>query len=71
MKFNYVLDPLPTFTFEERQFLLRRLVELDNSPLAEADETLVEARLVDHHWNPKSSSHLDALKEALRRRTKP
>ena len=70
MSLNQVLEALPAFTFEERQLLLRRVIELDDPPLSEADETLVESRLAAHHSNPTSSLPLDALKEGLRSRTK-
>ena len=70
MSLNQVLEALPDFTFEERQLLIRRVIELDDPPLSEADETLVESRLAAHHSNPTSSLPLDALKEGLRSRTK-
>ena len=70
MSLNQVLEALPAFTFEERQLLMRRMIELDDSPLSEADETPVESRLAAHHSNPTSSLPLDALKEGLRSRTK-
>jgi putative addiction module component (TIGR02574 family) len=70
MSLSQVLEELPAFTFEERQLLVRRLIELDDPPLSEADETLVESRLADHHLNPTSSLPLETLKERLRSRTK-
>ena len=70
MSLSQVLEALPHFTFEERQILLRRMIELDDLPLSEADETLVESRLADHHLNPTSSLPLETLKERLRSRTK-
>ena len=70
MSLNQVLEELPAFTFEERQLLMRRVIELDDPPLSEADETLVESRLAAHRSNPTSSLPLDALKEGLRSRTK-
>ena len=70
MSFSQTLEELPEFTFEERQLLVRRAIELDDLPLSEADETLVESRLADHHLNPTSSLPLETLKERLRTRTK-
>ena len=70
MDLSQVLEALPAFTFEERQLLVRRVIELDEPPLSEADETLVESRLADHHLNPTSSLPLETLKERLRSRTK-
>lgn len=70
MSLSEVLEELPTFTLEERQLLIRRVIELDDLPLSEADEALVESRLADHHLDPTSSLPLDKLKERLRSRTK-
>lgn len=70
MSLSQVLEALPAFTFEERQLLVRRVIELDDPPLSEADEALVEARLADHHLNPTSSLPLKTLKERLRARKK-
>lgn len=70
MSLSQVLEALPDFTFEERQLLIRRAIELDNPPLTEAEETLVEARLAAHHLDPTSSLPLEVLKERLRSRTK-
>lgn len=70
MRLSEVLEALPAFTFEERQILVRRLIALDDLPLSEADEALVESRLANHHLNPTSSLPLETLKERLRSRTK-
>lgn len=55
MSLSQVLEALPAFTFEERQLLIRRVIELDDPPLSEADESLVESRLAAHH---RDLSHL-------------
>lgn len=70
MSFNEVIAELPRLTFEERQILIRRALELDDPPLSEADEALVEQRLADHHLDPSSSVHLDEMKSSLRSRSK-
>jgi putative addiction module component (TIGR02574 family) len=67
---SQVLNELPGFTLEERQLLIRRAIELDDPPLSEADEALVESRLAEHHLNPTSSVPLETLKERLRSRMK-
>lgn len=66
MSFNEVIAELPRLTFEERQILIRRSLELDDPPLSAADEQLVEARLVEHHNDPSSSIPLPELKKRLR-----
>jgi len=68
MSLSEVLEALPTLTFEERQILMRRMIELEDPPLSEADEALVESRLADHREDPTSSLPLETLKERLRSR---
>ena len=70
MSLSQILDELPAFTFEERQLLIRRAIELDDPPLSEAHEALVESRLADHYSNPTSSLPLEPVREHLRSRTK-
>jgi hypothetical protein len=70
MSLSQVLEALPGFTFEERQLLIRRVIELDDPALSEADETLVDERLAAHRKDPTSSLPLETLEEHLRSRTK-
>ena len=70
MSLAQVLKALPAFTFEERQLLMRRVIELDDPPLSEAEERLVESRLAAHHVDPSSSIPLETLKEHLKSRRK-
>ena len=70
MSFNEVIAELPRLTFEERQILIRRALELDDPPLSAADEALVEERLAEHHADPSSSVPLDELKSRVRSRSK-
>jgi len=70
MSLSQVLKALPAFTFEERQLLVRRVIELDDPPLSEGDERLVESRLAAHHLDPSSSVPLETLKEHLKSRKK-
>jgi len=58
MSFNEVIAELPRLTFEEREILIRRALELDDPALSAADEALVEARLAEHHAASSSSIHL-------------
>jgi len=66
MSFNEVIAELPRLTFEERQILIRRALELDDPPLSAADEALAEERLAGHHADPGSSVPLHELKNRLR-----
>jgi putative addiction module component (TIGR02574 family) len=70
MSFNEVIAELPRLTFEERQILILRALELDDPPLSTADEELVEARLAAHRSDPNSSVPLDEMKGRLRSRSK-
>jgi hypothetical protein len=70
MSLSEVLESLSDFTFEERQLLIRRVIELDGAPLSPQDETLVESRLAAHHLDPTSSLPLEVLEKRLRSRTK-
>lgn len=70
MSLSQVLEALPAFTFEERQLLIRRVLQLDDPRLLETDKTLVESRLAAHHMNPTSSLPLEVVKEQLQSRTK-
>ena len=70
MSFNEVIAELPRLTFEERQILIRRALELDDPPLSTADERLIEERLAAHHRDPSSSVSLDVMKRRLRSRLK-
>jgi hypothetical protein len=67
---NEVIAELPRLTFEERQILIRRALELDDPPLSVDDEVLVEERLAEHHWDQSSSVRLDEMKRRLRSRSK-
>ncbi len=68
MSFNEVLHELPGLTFEQRQLLIRRAVELDYLPLSEADEALVEFRLAALRDAPASAVSLETMKARLRSR---
>ena len=70
MSLNEVIAELPRLTFEERQILIRRALELDDPPLSTADEALVEERLAQHHSDPSSSVPLDEMRSRLRARSK-
>lgn len=69
MSFAQVLDELAALTFEQRQQLIRRALELDDPPLSKDEEALVETRLAAHHADPDSSVPLEEMKRRLRSRT--
>lgn len=68
MSFAELLEELPRLTFEERQLLIRRAVELDDPPMSRVDEELVDQRLAAHHADPDSSVPVEEIKARLRGR---
>ena len=66
MSFAQVLEELPALTIQQRQVIIRRALELEDSPLSTEEETLVESRLAAHKKNPASSVPLDEMKRRLR-----
>jgi uncharacterized protein Smg (DUF494 family) len=69
MSFAEVLEELPVLTVQQRQVVIRRALELEEPPLSDAEEALVETRLAGHHQNPASSVPLDEMKRRLRSRS--
>ena len=66
MSFAEVLEELPALTVQQRQVVIRRALELEEPPLSDAEEALVETRLAGHRQNPDSSVPLDEMKRRLR-----
>ena len=66
MSVTEVLAELSAFTVAERQLLIRRALDLDESALPAEDEALVEKRLADHSQNPASAVPLEEMKVRLR-----
>lgn len=66
MSFNEVLAELPSLTFEQRQLLMRRALELDDLPLSPADDALVQDRSADYHANPSAAVSLAEMEKRLR-----
>ena len=68
MSFSEVLDELPKLSIAERQRVVQRALELDDSELSSGDEALVEQRLAEHRANPASAISLEQMKERVRSR---
>jgi hypothetical protein len=68
MSFTEVLNELSTLTIEQRQMLIRRALEIDDSPLSPEDERLVDSRLSAMRESPDSAVPLDEMKHRLRSR---
>jgi len=68
MSINEVLAELPTMSVAERQLLVRKAIEFDDSPLGAADEAEVERRRQAQRESPDSAVTLDEMKSRLRDR---
>ncbi len=68
MSFNEVLAELPALTVEERQMLVRRALELDDSPLSPDDEAEIERRQAAHRLDPASALSREEIQSRIRSR---
>ncbi len=68
MSFTDVLAELPTLSVAERQMLVRRALDLDESPLSPGDEAEIERRQAAHRQDPTSAVSLDEMASRLRAR---
>jgi hypothetical protein len=68
MSFNDVFNELPTLTSEQRQMIIRRALEIDDSLLSPENERLVNSRLAAMRESPDSAVPLDEMKRRLRSR---
>jgi len=71
MSFAEVLEVLPKLTPEQRDVVMQRVLELEESPFTPEEEALIEKRMADHRANPESAIPFDELmarvKDRLRR----
>ncbi len=68
MSFQELLAELPSLTVEQRQLLMRRTAELDDSVLSPAEERLVAERIAEHERNPAAAISLEAMEARLKAR---
>ena len=68
MSFTEVMAELPTLSVAERQILIRRALDLDETSLSPADEDEVERRLAAHRADPASALSLEEMTARLRAR---
>ena len=66
MSFADVLQELPALTFEQRQLVVRRALELDDQPLDEVDMSIVDSRLAALREDPNSGLSLEEMKARVR-----
>jgi len=71
MSFNEVMAELPKLTFEQRQMLMRRALELDESGLSLMEERLVEERREEYRRDPASGVGLEEMEKRLRAKLGP
>jgi hypothetical protein len=65
-----VLAELPALSIAERQALIRRALELDDSGLSAEDLELVEKRLSEHAKDPGSAVSLEEMQRRVRSRAR-
>ncbi|MDB6030425.1 MAG: hypothetical protein JWM16_763 [Verrucomicrobiales bacterium] len=68
MSFEQLLEELPALSFEQRQVLIRRAIEIDEPILSPEDEAEIEKRLAAHLENPSSAVPAEKMLERLRAR---
>ena len=61
-----IMREMSKLTFEQRQLLVRRALELDDQPLSDADVSLAESRLAALRDAPASAVSLKEMKSRLR-----
>jgi putative addiction module component (TIGR02574 family) len=66
MSVREIINELPKLTEAERREVFGKLIELEDLPLSEADDHLVESRLAAHRAGPNSSIPLEEMKRRLR-----
>jgi putative addiction module component (TIGR02574 family) len=68
MSIAEVLEQLPSLTPEERELIVRRVLELDDDFFSPEDEKLIEKRMAEHRANPASAVPFDEMFARLRAR---
>lgn len=66
MSFAEVLEELPKLTAEERELVLQRVLQLDESPFSPEQDALIEKRMAEHGANPGSAIPADEMFARLR-----
>jgi uncharacterized protein Smg (DUF494 family) len=64
MSLTEMLEQLETLTNEERQMIVDRALELDDTPMTPEEKKLVLERLAEHDRDPSSAIPLE---EAMKR----
>lgn len=71
MSFQELLAELPSLTVEQRQLVLRRTVELDDTGLSAAEERLVEERRAEYLRDPSSAVSREEMEKRIRAQLGP
>ena len=70
MTFEEILEELPKLTPEEREAVMQRALELDESPFTPEEAALIEKRMAEHRANPDSAIPYDETMERVKKRLK-
>ncbi len=65
MSATEIINELPKLTETERRAIFGKLLELEDLPLSQPDEALIESRLAAHRVNPETSVPLEEMKSRL------
>jgi putative addiction module component (TIGR02574 family) len=71
MSLTEILAVIPKLSFEERQELVRRAIEVEDDELTADEKLILEKRLEDFRRDPSSGIPAEQLKSEVLQRLKP
>ena len=71
MSLTEILAEIPKLTFAEREEVVRRAIEVEDSDLSREEKAILERRLEDFRSNPESGIPAEQLKGEVSHRLKP
>ena len=70
MSLTEILAEIPRLSFAERQELVRRAIEVEDSDLTSEEQAILEKRLEDFRRNPNAGIPANQLRSEVSRRVK-
>ena len=68
MSLTEILAEIPRLSFAERQELVRRAIEVEDSDLTSEEQAILEGRLEDFRRNPNAGIPANQLRSEVSRR---
>ena len=68
MSLTEILAEIPKLSFAERQELVRRAIEVEDSDLTSEEQAILEGRLEDFRRNPNAGIPANQLRSEVSRR---